>query len=273
MPIVSTGKTLSTTEYYEKKRKAAKKRRIIVGGILFVLLVASVFLSRLESLRIKDVVVNGTQAIDAAKVEAKVAEELEGSFFWIIPRDNALLYGENRIRARLKEQFPRFSSITLSLEGLKTLQVSVVERQPHALYCEGAELCWFLDSEGFVFDAAPTFSEGVYFTYTEKPALESPLGHSLLPREEFQALDRFVGSLPMLGLTPLALEIASADMTLELTGGARILWGRESDLERTFGNLESFLKSPTIQAQADFLSKIGVLDLRTEDRVFYRFEE
>lgn len=273
MKIVSTGKTLSTTEYLHKRQKATRKRRIIYSVLIFLFLIVLTFASRLGQVRISEVRVEGAVVTNGESVASFVKELMSGYYLWVIPRNNALLYPRRYVEKELAKSFPRFSSIDISLERTQALLVEVVEREPFALYCEGVELCWFLDEQGFVFDSAPSFSEGVYFIYTTSPAVESPLGKPLLTLFEFQSISQFVLHLDTLDVKPLALEVGETDLALSLLGGATLTWARGSDAERIYSNLQSFLNSPSIEAQEDFLLKVVELDLRTEDKVFYRFNE
>ena len=273
MKIVSKGGTLSSFEYLEKKQKATRKRRIIYSVSTFIILVALVLVSRLEKLRITEVRVEGAVVTGADPVSSAMREIISGYYLWIIPRNNTLLYPRGHAEKVLAERFPRFSSVEISLDNSRRLAVSVVEREPTALYCANSETCWFLDEQGFVFDTAPTFSEGVYFLYTMEPVVESPLGKPLLPLPEFQAVSEFVLHLNTLGIEPLTLQIGEMDLVLTSASGARLTWTRGSDTERIYNNLQSFLNSPSIEAEEDFLAKVVELDLRTEDKVFYRFNE
>lgn len=274
MKIVSTGATLASPGFLEKKQKARRKKLKIFCGALFVLLIGAGFLLRIQSLRISTVTISGAQAIDAAKVETAVKELLLGNYLFILPRDSAFLYGNGRIKEELMKNFPRFSSVQISLSDFKELGVSVVEREPFALYCgEGTGGCYFLDKTGFIFDNSPAFSDGVYIVYTLTPQFSEPLGTAYLPVDEFTPIAEFLSKLPSIGALPLSLILKENEFTLIIKGGAKILWPRGSDMNRIYANLEAFLMSPTISADKEFLLKVRELDLRTEDKVFYRFNE
>lgn len=272
MKIVSTGKTLASSEFYSKKQKASRKRKIIYSVSAFVILVLFILVSRLDKLRVSEIRVEGATVTGAETVSKAVHELIDGYYLWIIPRNSILFYPRVRVERALAKRFPRFAQIEVSLEGTQALVVEVLEREPFALYCREAEQCWFLDTEGFIFDSAPTFSEGVYLVYTIEPALETPLGALLLPQAEFKAIDTFVTSLNTFGFRPLAVEIGVTDVSLSLVREARVLWSRSADYARTLSNLQSFLESPTISAQGDFIQKVRQLDLRTEDKVFWKVE-
>lgn len=274
MKIVSTGDTLASPGFLEKKLKRRRKRRVIflVAFVAFVIFL--VIASRLESLRIQEITVSGASATSADSVIIIAKDQISGYYAWIAPRDNAFIYPKNQVREMLFRKFPRFSVVDLSVEGTKELKIRVVEREPFALYCEGgSSSCYFLDHTGFIFDSAPSFSEGVYFIYSNPENLENPLGTEYLPVEEFMALSAFVEKLPSLSLIPLSIEKTDGEFKVSLKSGAKLLWQRKAEPARIFSNLESFLMSPAILGEKDFLSRVAELDLRTEDKVFYRFRQ
>jgi cell division septal protein FtsQ len=274
MKIVSTGSTLASPGFLEKKQKRRRRRQKIFLALAIILLLALVFVSRLDTFRINEVTVSGAKAVSADDVEEKVRESLSGYYLWLIPHDSSFLYGKGKIRRELEESFPRFSAIDISLGEFKTLNISVSEREPFALYCEDdSAKCYFLDQTGFIFDFAPNFSEGVYFIYSDAELDENPLGRKFLPMEEFMALSAFVSKLSQLSLVPLSLTMDQNEFEVKLKTGNSVSWQRGADLARTYSNLESFLLSPTIVSQRDFMEKVLELDLRTEDKVFYRFRE
>ncbi len=275
--IVSTGRTLSLIEYHEKRKRIKRKRSLIFLGIVLVLLIALVFASRLEKLRIQNVSVSGSQVISPEKVTAVVEDLLSGHYLWLVPHDNALFYPKGTIETVLARKFPRFSSIAVSLQDLQTLEVLVAEREPFALYCSettpSSGGCYFLDEEGYIFDEAPTFSSGVYFIYSPESHDPEPLGKAFLPTTEFRALYHFIDELKTLGITGTELEVQETDFAVTFNGAGRVMWSREAELPLIFSNLEAFLNAEEIRAQADFLERVETLDLRTENKVFYTFRE
>ena len=274
MKIVSTGATLASPGFLEKKQKERRRRRMIYSVALLVLIVGLVIVSRMEQMRIREITVVGANVIPKDDVIKVVNDLISEEYFWLVPKDNAWVYPEETIRTVLSRKFPRFNSVALSVAGLKTLEIGVTEREPFALYCiKDSTPCYFMDESGFIFDAAPTFSEGVYLIYSDEIPPAEPLGAEFLPAEEFRLLGSFVSHFPALGLEPISVEKGKDNITVLLKNGVRVLWSSAHDTTRVWSNLESFLKSPEISSQEDFLERVAELDLRTEDKVFYRFRQ
>ena len=247
-------------------------------GIITVLIIV-IIVSRQEKLLIVDVEVAGAKVVREEKVVTRTKEIISGYYLGMVPKRNALVYPGGKVEERLMIEFPRFSAVATSLDGLKLLRIDVAEREPFALYCpaitrsEDATSCYFLDDQGFIFDSAPLFSGAVYFIYTREPALEEPMGKQFMSPSEFGALGHFIESLPLLGVEPVAALVTEEEFIILLTGEARLKMGRKSDLELMYSNLSAFLNDEAIKAQTDFMQKISELDLRTENKVFYRFRE
>ena len=277
MKIVSTGSTLSSPQFLEKKRRVRRRLQTLwILGIIAVLVIV-IIVSRQERLLIVDVEVSGAKVVKEEAVIIRVKEILSGYYLGMMPKKNALIYPGGKVEEKLMKEFPRLSAVAASLDGLKLLRIDVAEREPFALYCtivvtpEDASSCYFLDEESFIFDRAPLFSGAVYFIYSLAPALEEPLGKRFMSEEAFGALAQFVDDLPLLGLEPLAAEVGEEELTLILTGEARLRLRSKSNLDLIYSNLSAFLGDESIKAQSNFMQRVAELDLRTENKVFYSF--
>ena len=181
MKIVSTGKTLASEDFYRRKLQVRKKKIIFSALGILIALLAILIVLRLESFQIRDIEVVGAEVIGADRVTKEADTFLSGRYLWIIPKNSTFIYPDGSLEKFLLKSFPRFSSIDLSLSSTKRLVVSVVEREPHTLLCQNLQSdCYFLDSTGFVFDKAPFFSRGVYFTHFIEARPEEFLGKKLL---------------------------------------------------------------------------------------------
>ena len=279
MKIVSTGSTLSSPEFHEKRKKARRRRLYLWTAGALTLSALLTFLSRQEKFLISKAEVEGAKAVNQDEVISLVQSHLSGYYFWLLPRSNFVIYPRRDIKKSLFKEFPRFASVDLALEGTRLLSIVVVEREPFALYCASALLpddasqCYFLDENGFIFDQAPSFSGHVYFIYAKDVPVEEPLGKEFLTPLEFKPLTRFANSLSILGINPLSMEVREEEVNLILPHQTRIRWRRSSDLNVLYSNLEAFLKDDAIKSEVNFLEKVSVLDLRTDNKVFYRFKE
>ena len=272
MKIVSSGKVLNTSKLYKKKR-----RRKIFKFSAFLFLFSSfisslVYLSRQEEFLVSEIVISGDDIVGRAEMIESVSSILDSYYLWLIPKANITILPRSEIRATLLESFKRLKSIELNVDG-GILTVTPEERVPVALYCSsvaGVD-CYFIDSEALIFARAPSFSGPSYFIYSTEESISEPIGINLLATEELFALSRFVESLKDLNIFAESLEIGNDNYTLLTDKRMRIMWKKEHDLEKTYSNLSAFLSEESIRTQEDFLERVEYLDLKVEDKVFYRF--
>jgi len=268
--IVSTGKTISLAEYHKKRLKERRRRfAFFLSGIALFLLVFLLLL-RIDGLRITAVSVEGTDSASASGAVALSEQALTGSYLWLVPRNSFLFYPEKKIRLEILSKAPRFKSVDISLGGTNSLLIKVSEREPFALYCK-IDSCFFLDENGVIYDTAPDFSHGVYFVYSLAEPLLDPLSQNLIPPEEFKTLTTFLQSLSSLVPAPREVRISPDSVSLALENGAVIRWRRVASHAELLSNMRSFLESQEISSDVFFWQNLRELDLRTEDKVFYKF--
>jgi len=271
MKIVSSGRVLNSREFYEKKKKKRRIQIILLSVIFISLISLFVYLSRQEQFLIVEVAVLGENVVDKEEITKVTQRLLAGHYLWMLPRANAFIYPSRTIERSLLKEFPRLKSVEVDLGESQRLLVTVEERVPFALYCISE--CFFLDEEGLIFASAPSFSSGVYFVYVTEDPVPNPVGKRFMTIEEFESLSRFRETLTMLGIESSALEVGESEYRLSIFDKGQILWRRESNPAIVLSNLEAFLSADAIRTQSDFLDKVLYLDLRTENKVFYKFKE
>ncbi len=271
MKIVSSGRVLNSREFYEKKKRRRRIQFILLSVAFISIVSLFIYLSRQEQFLIVEVAVLGDNVIDKEEITRVAQSLLAGHYLWIVPRANVFIYPSRTIEHSLLKEFPRLKSVEVDLGESQKLLITVKERVPFALYCISD--CFFLDEEGLIFAPAPSFSGGVYFTYIAEASLENPVGERIIPIEEFKKLSEFIKTLSVLDINPVGLEVSGDAYRLLLPSGGKILWRRDDDLILIYANLEAFLANDAIRAQSDFLGRILYLDLRTENKVFYKFNE
>ena len=280
MKIISSSGGLFSPEFYKKKQKAKKIKLIISFILLLIFLVLAVLFFRWEKFIINEVAIAEEIAVDREEITKLVNKELSGYYFFVIPRNNAFLYQKSLIKEKLLKEFPRFRSLDLKLERFKKLVITALEREPFALYCLDTDNCFFLDEGGYIYAKAPSFSDGVYFVYKTAMPIESPMGQSLMVENDFRGLNKFLNALPNLGVEASVIELDEDDYRLclksgpstPLRTGGEIVWRRETEVGVIYSNLEAFLSDEAIKSQPDFLDRVSRLDLRTDNKVFYRFK-
>ncbi len=266
MKIVSTGATLFSEQHYRKRQEKRKKKFIIWSSSVILTLAALVLFSRLERFQIAEVGAEGARVITGDDISKNILDTLSGKYFWLVPKSNAVLYPRGAVKDNLMKEFPRISSAELSLQSPKLLSVSVIERDPYALYCSSeSRRCFFLDKQGFIFDEAPDFSGVVYLVYSKEPSINEPKGREFLPPEEFSAIAGFIEGVSGLGFEPVSASIGERDAELSMKNGSRLIFDRTSDLVALLADLEAFLKNPAVEK-----SRLRELDLRIKNKIYWK---
>ncbi len=272
------------------KRKKRKLRLTILLVLLFAsIIVGSSYLSKYHKLTIQNITVSGTYIIDNKEVEAKVHEDLADNYLYLFAKKNAFIYPKSYIEKDLQKTFPRIETLSVKLEGLNALKIEIGERSGAYLYCGEAipeeasdvgENCYFINSDGYIFDSAPYFSGNIYFKfYTPIENPESPLGQNVLDKDTFHETISFVEGLIELGFQPVSVvrtnEEQYAFHLKPRSGGGEpeILFKRENDLPTIFNNLASAMKKQEFKSQmVANLDKLLYIDLRFNNKVLYKFQ-
>ena len=269
-------KLLNSPRLLELKRR---RQRIVVGKIIvslfgiLILIAGAAYLSRLESLQIKEVSIAGNKIIDTNLIKEVVDEKMSGYYLWFFPRKNVFLYPKKSIQETLSTRYKRLSDIELKIENKNALEITVVEREPAYMQCasgntvESLEVCHFMDKDGYVFDVAPYFSGSVYFKF-----------YGEIPEKDFGRVVSFKEILEQMGLKPESLhlvDLTEAYITLPSAQNniPKIMFKVESDLEKMAENLQAALiTEPLLSDFKNKYSKLEYIDLRFGNKVYYKFQ-
>ncbi len=249
--------------------------QLLVGVSLLLFLALSFgvvwFGSRLGSLTIAEVKVEGGETIDHNVVRKIAEEELAGEYYRLVPRRFLWTYPEEKITSRIKS-LPRVSAVTLDASESGVLQIYLKEYSPFALWCAGGddgtvkEPCVFIDSEGQAFAAAPALTGTALLRYrnNDTPKVgDKPFGPTFLKethRFAAEAGERFnfpVGVVEWIG---------QEDVSFYVRGGGILKTTLRQPVDDTLNNLNVILVSKEFEhlGPGDF----AYIDLRFGDKVF-----
>jgi len=250
---------------------------------LLLAIIAFVFsgLLYLPFFKISAVVIEGAVAVPENELRAAVEEGLNRRYFGLIPAGTVFSYPAREIESGLLKLFPRLETANLFVRGFSSLSLKVVERQPAALWCDGAwesdglgsGECYFLDADGFAFETAPVFSGNPYLRYVTGTTTAAPsVGSRFLPPAAFRELQFFAESVRRLDLEPLTVFLSGGgDAEMTVSGAAKIIFSLSEGLNETLGNLTVLLNSGGV------LDKMGkpplrfdYIDLRFGNKIFYK---
>lgn len=265
-----------------KRQKTIKK--IIILSVCFLILVAGlVYLSRLQKMKIDNIVISGTEVLDEKEILSMVNSEISGKYLWLFSRANTFIYPKNTISKKLKDKFKIISELEVTHPEIKKIVVTIKERKGEYLWClentEEKSNCYFLNSDGYVFSSAPYFSGNAYFKFIGDATFDDPIGKQFLSPEKFIALLGLKKSMYLLKLNPSGVEImdnGEYQFILNRSSGRKnnppkIIIPNNFDFEKIVSNLESVVFVDPLKTElAKGFPTLSYIDMRFDNKVFYK---
>ena len=256
-------------------RRRRRRVRLIVLSVALVLLVLAglVGLTYVPFLQLQTVEVSGAHTLSTSTIDAFVRERLVGRYWWVFPKSNIFLYPRQQIQADLLAAYPMLASADARFApstALQNLAVTLVERQPRALWCKDAAGCYFMDENGVVYAEAPSFSSPVYVPYFGGSG-RAPW--QFLTPQQFVALSALVDAIaryiPAEQLESVSVDDAG-DVRMRFASGFTIL----SVLDDAGGDIfERFSLALTAEPfSTRSPAEFEYLDLRFGDKLYYKLK-
>lgn len=279
--------TKKTVAYFYKTKRpnslAVRRRRAraLLGLLILVIFAIAIFglswFLNQPFIVINNVSVSGNSLIASDDILTTTKNILADSYFGLFTKSNIFLYPQKNIQKTLAATFPAIKNVRGNLENWQTLNLSVEERQPSALWCQSIEAtdCFYLDRNGLIFSPAPVFSDNIFLKFTggEINASSSPIvGKNFLPSDEFRRVTFFLDSLMPLGLTAASFEASANQYQIQLKIGGRLIIKAADDLTVILENLATILRSDNLKKALARGGVIDYIDLRYGNKVFYKFK-
>lgn len=266
--IVEKGTRIRT----RRERRSDFAWQIIKGVIRFcivgVLIVAMWYVTRLPFFSLSDVAVSGGETISHEEIRTSVEQELEGTYFLIVPKRFSYTYPHDRIVTVL-EKNQRIHNIVVERTSRTALGVSFDEYFPHALWCteDTAKPCFFITREGYAFALSPTLQGGAFVRHFVE-GLDEVREGEVIRANELARIDAFIQRLN----DEQKLRVASlvyrqdGDITFNLHGGGMIFINRNKDFNATFENVAAVLNSDEFKHLKP--GNFAYVDARFDNKVF-----
>lgn len=302
-------RSIKTSEITRRRRRMFFLKCVVATALLIVFVFALSFLASREWITIHNVTIKGSKGTNEQEIKEAAFSALEGNYFYLFPKQNALFYPQEHVRNSILRKEPRLAEVAVKRSGLQTLVVSVVERTPKYLWCgftndkpdsEVSEVkkaepspCYFLDASGYVFGQASDFSGNVYIKFYG-PLLseqvdriregvpefvrdfseeEDPVGNYFLYAEGFKKVLDIKAGLKKFDIsTERIVWDGTEDATLHTAHGFNVLVRLGNDSDEELKNLKAALSSEVFRGEKgrEKLQSISYFDLRYGNKVFYK---
>jgi cell division septal protein FtsQ len=225
-------------------------RHILVGAgwlaLIALVLVGVYHVTRIQSLLISEVSVEGGITISADGLRDDVMQELRGSYLRLIPYAFALTYPYDRIVARL-ESHPRLQAAVIERDGMNRLAISFTEYEPHALLCPREstnEPCYVLDRTGYAFEETPQLQGGVLMRHVDETQERIVRGQQF-DVNRMRSVEAFAGRVEEeLGFRVRAVRYYdNGDMDFILNGGGILKTDSSEGLDEAFRDIYTVLET------------------------------
>jgi len=248
--------------------------------ILFFICLANLGLTA-DEVRIKDIVISGNTSVPSEAILKIVDNELSKIYLWITPTDNLLLLRRSAIKNQILDNIKKISSVRIFIHGLNKIEVAVLERESSNLWCKGTPIstkgCYFMDSGGFIFQEAPTFSADAFPKYFGLITDNNPIGQTYF-KGNFSAqggsasggknISGLYNGLKNMLFQPKSFNaINENEYEVNILGGGKILINNKKSFESSLTNLQALVDNKYIKTDDAFLKKIKYIDLRFGNKV------
>lgn len=291
---------LKSQSIVKRRRKRRFFRLFVNLAILLILIGGFSWLSWLESLAIRNVVVVGNSSVQATELQGHINTILDGKYIGLISKRNAIIYPKKEISEFVLEKYPRIADVNISTDGMHILSVVVEERKPLAGWC-GPVDCYFIDQTSYIYDkmSGDSAPQG---NASSTQAIATTASVTATDTESVQGdLIIFHGNDDVVGPTPItktvfakevfegmmsvskALEVQSDKIKMVVTdvyvkngesiifkikNNGRIIISDKRPFEESLENLKSALSASVFSKTTQF----EYIDVRFSNKVFYRLK-
>lgn len=255
-----------------RRRRMYRRLAFVFCGLLLLACGLLVAAAHAPFLQITAVHVSGVATLATSSVQEFVGKELEGNYWFVLPKHNIFLYPKQTLRDGLFSHYPVLASVEVKAENFHAISVALVEREPRALWCADAGVCYFMDENGIVYAEAPVFSSPVYVPYFGAVSGNN-LPKQFLTAEQFGALAALVDATAQKLSAEQLQKVAvddHQDVRMEFASGFALLFSLRDQGGDVFERLTLALTAEPLTIHK--LSDFEYLDLRFGDKLYYKLK-
>lgn len=267
-----------------KKKNALKWRRALYFTLLWSLIIGPIilvswlawYLLHLSTFTLQNIEITGGETVPHQELETIINQELNGSYYHLVPKRFAYFYPEEEILNKLKS-IARVKDVSINREDGQTLIVSFSEYRPYALWCSRSSTneltpCLFIDESGIAFAEAPSLKGSALLRYVDSkrnPVIrEQAFSYQLLQNGK----DFSVGIGKLFNLSVEYLEKVNDDeIFVHLSTGGVLKISGDKPAEESLNDLATIFADKQFAhlSNGNFIH----IDLRYGNKVFVQEKE
>jgi hypothetical protein len=283
------------------KVRARRHRRWGVFSALIIIFILAIFgglvwLSHASFLRITAVQVSGTQTLSESDMQAVVQDQLAGSYWHLFAKNNIFIYPKATITNALVTGMPVIASAEVRTVDFHTIAVTVVERQPKALWCPDTnptspeatighstatstpvELdtsnCLLLDQNGVAYASAGFAAVDNAYKRYYGTLSGGNLPEQYLTPQSFNSLSALVDAIAQNQSQDVITSVevdSSNDVHVGFASGFMLLFPLSADGGDVYSHFMLALQSDAFAGRT--IADFEYLDLRFGDRLYYKLK-
>lgn len=227
---------------------------------------------------IEKVEINGAQSLSTAGLEEKILEFIDRKVWLVLSGRNYFIFSAGRLASQLQSDFKRIRHVEIVRRFPDGLEINIEERRAVFVWCSRGS-CHLVDEEGVPYQSADFQSSEIrennliVVNNESDQAVEE--GKQILSAESIDFLLN-IGS----GIseeTGIRVENTfstpspvSGDFLADSGEGWKIYLNQSLGVDKTVGMLKIVLEK---NIRPEDRSKLEYIDLRTENKVYYRFKQ
>lgn len=257
-----------------------RKRGSLFFGIMFYLLFFgflfyffyAIFFS--SFLTVNNIKINGISSISEDLIKEMTQKEISGEYFFGNQKNNLLLVNDKKIEEKISSEIRKIKTVNIKKKFPHSLIIEIEERKIFLAVCVmSKENCYLLDEMGQAFDIFSFASQAIFpILYCESEE-KIDLGGVVLDKyymekiiflqkklkEESAFKSEYILETP---------SFISQDVRVKTKEGWKIFFNTNTNLEKQFQKLKLVLEKEILP---DERKKLEYIDLRIENKVFYKF--
>lgn len=257
-------------ESERKKRKKIWTKIIIVFAFLIILAGGIIWSFYLDYFRIKNINIEGNYILNKQEMEENIKNSISGKVFYLLPKNNIFIASTEEINNNLADNFLRIKNLEVAKNFPDSLDIKISERKTYGLFCQGNE-CFFLDRDGYVFSKSIFVSGDIFIKFLdERENNNITFKTYLLDINKFAKIRDFIDGLKTESVM-ISQVVFKKDGLYEFQTEEDwyILLSERSDYKISRDNLKITLENQIKEKR----SELEYIDLRLENKVFYKFKD